>query len=50
MTDLGSKLVGNWYANKRYIYICVRDDGLRHCTSNRKVAWSILDGLIRIFH
>ena len=30
-------------------YICVRDEGLRHCTSNRKVTCSILDGLIRIF-
>ena len=42
--------VGSWYANERYIYICVRGDGLRHCISYRKVAGSILDWLIRICH
>jgi hypothetical protein len=49
MIVLSTKHVGSWYANNRYIYVCVRDDGLRHCTSNWKVACSILDGLIRIF-
>jgi hypothetical protein len=48
MIAFSTKLVGNLYVNKLYIYMCVRDDGLRHCTSNRKVACSILDGLIRI--
>jgi len=42
MIVLRTKHVGSWYANKRYIYICVRDNGLRHCTSDRKITCSMV--------
>jgi hypothetical protein len=46
----GPKYVPPYINNKHLFVVIAVAQWLRHCATNRKVAGSISDGVIRIFH